>query len=201
MNPYKILGVNKNASQDEIKNAFRKKALEHHPDKGGNEEKFKQINEAYSMISDPGKRSRHDATRDGFDFGFFNDSPFGSMFGDMFGTRKKKSKPKPTTGDDIVFDLRVTLKQVEQGVKHNVVFEKNVSCGFCHGQGGEGEQECYTCDGNGILISQPNAYTFQQKACHHCRGSGTIFTKICINCSGQGVKKIKDSVSFVITKV
>ena len=85
MNPYKILGVNKDASQDEIKYAFREKALEHHPDKGGDEEKFKQINEAYSMISDSKKRGRYDAARDGVGFGNFRGFDGSFSLGDVFG--------------------------------------------------------------------------------------------------------------------
>ena len=120
MDPYKILGVTKDASQGDIKKAFREKALEYHPDKGGNEENFKQINEAYSLISDPEKRSRFDAQRDGigFNFGSFSSSPFGDIFGDIFGTRKKRQRrPRPITDDDLVFDLRVSLRQIKQGLQ------------------------------------------------------------------------------------
>ena len=191
MNPYKILGVDKNASQDEIKKAFRKKALEHHPDKGGNEEKFKQINEAYSMISNSNKRSHHDAMR-GMDFDFFNNSPFGNMFGEMFGAKKKRRRPKSTSDGDVVFDLRLTLDQIKHGMRQTAIFEKNVVCRPCNGQGGEGREECYMCDGSGTVISQPNAFTFQQNPCHNCRGFGVTFTNMCTVCSGQGVKRVKD---------
>tara|TARA_Y100000593_G_scaffold93735_1_gene189796 strand:- start:1290 stop:1895 length:606 start_codon:yes stop_codon:yes gene_type:complete len=201
MDPYKILGVNKNASQDEIKKAFRKKALEHHPDKGGNEEKFKQINEAYSMISDSGKRSQHDAMRDGRGFGF-DFSSFGDMFGDVFGQRKRKRTDfKTTTDDEVVFDLRISLAQVKQGLKQRVVFDKNVSCGPCGGAGGSGKEDCVICSGSGILINQPNAYTFYQKTCDSCRGSGVTYTEVCNFCTGKGYERKRDVISFIIKQV
>ena len=207
MDPYKTLGVDKNASQDEIKKAFRKKALEHHPDKGGSEEKFKQINEAYSMISDSNKRSHHDAKRDGFgrgfgfDFDFSTGSPFGDMFHDVFGAKRKASRPNVTTDEDILFDLRISLKQVKQGVRQTATFEKNVVCDPCRGQGGEGKTECTNCDGSGILIVQPNPFTVHRKTCMHCRGRGFKFTNMCSNCFGAGSKKIKDSISFIIKQI
>ena len=203
MNPYNILGVNKNASQDEIKKAFRKKALEYHPDKGGSEEKFKQINEAYSMISDPNKRSHHDATRDGrgFDFGFFGNSPFGDIFGDMFSSGRKKQASHPTSDDEILFNLKVSLSQVKQGIRQTAVFEKNVTCKPCEGHGGKGKDTCGMCDGKGVLISQANAYTFQQSTCHRCRGHGFEFENVCGHCLGKGTKKIKDSVSFIVKEI
>tara|TARA_R100000008_G_C3558047_1_gene154367 strand:- start:390 stop:1010 length:621 start_codon:yes stop_codon:yes gene_type:complete len=206
MDPYSILGVNKNASQDEIKKAFRKKAMEHHPDKGGNEEEFKQINEAYSKISDPEKRSQHDAMRDGrgmgFGFGGFDPSSFGDMFGDIFGSRSRKRKETRSTADnEILFDLRVNLEQVKQGIRQTAVFEKNVACKPCDGHGGENKNECLTCAGSGIVISQPNAYTFHQRTCTQCRGQGFTFSSVCGFCHGQGVKKIKDSVSFIVKQI
>ena len=203
MNPYKILGVKNNASQDEIKKAFREKAQEHHPDKGGSEEKFKQINEAYSMISDSKKRSQYDARRDGVKFGFggFGGGfPFGDMFGDMFGSSRRES-PRTTTDEEIAFDLRISLEQIKRGMRQRAVFDRQVACEHCDGDGGEDKRECMTCDGNGILVSQPNSYTFQQRPCNSCRGSGVQFESICHWCQGVGFKKVKDSISFMIKEI
>ena len=202
MNPYKILGVNKNASQDEIKNAFREKALKYHPDKGGDEEKFKQINEAYSMISDPNKRSHYDAARDGINFGGFGGGSFsfGDIFGDMFGPQRRE-RPTATVDEEIIFNLKASLSQIKQGMQQSVVFERYVVCDDCDGEGGENKEECSLCDGNGILVNQPNPYTFQQKACHNCRGVGVEFEIICMQCRGEGFKKVKDSVSFMVKEI
>jgi DnaJ-class molecular chaperone len=197
MDPYKILGVNKNASQNEIKNAFREKALKHHPDKGGNEEKFKQVNEAYSMISDSSKRSQHDAHSDGFGFGF---SGRDFSFGDIFG-RQKKEKPKSTKDDDIIFTMNLSLQQVKQGMKQKINFERVVACKFCDGEGGGGKNDCGPCQGRGVTVVQPNAYTFQQRTCYHCNGTGVVFINICAGCKGVGFAKIRDSVVVLIKEI
>ena len=204
MNPYKILGINKNASQGEIKNAFREKALKYHPDKGGDEEKFKQINEAYSMISDSNKRSRHDATRDGTGFGGFRGfggfADLGDVFGDMFGSRKRES-PTATTDEEVIFNLKVSLAQLKQGMHQRAVFDRYTACVSCDGEGGANKEECGVCAGDGILINQPNPYTFQQKTCHNCNGAGVEFEIVCESCHGVGLNRIKDSVSFVMKEV
>ena len=203
MDPYKTLGIKKDASQDEIKKAFRERALKHHPDKGGDEEKFKQINEAYSMISDPHKRGHYDASRDrpGFDFGFSTGGfPFGDMFGEIFG-RQEKKKSRPTRDEDIVFNVNLSLRQVKQGMRQKIDFERVVACRPCDGEGGEGKRPCGPCGGQGTTVIQPNAYTYQQKTCYYCNGSGTVFTSVCGGCNGVGLKKVRDSVVVLIKQI
>ena len=204
MDPYEILGVDKSASQDDIKKAFRKKALKHHPDKGGDENKFKQVNEAYSMISNVEKRSRHDASADGlgFEFGFQGHGfPFGDMFGDIFGQQKAEQKPKTTRDEDIVFNMSLNLRQVKQGLKQKVNFERIIACKFCDGEGGEEKRSCGPCRGRGVTVTQPNPYTFQQKTCYHCRGSGVTFKNMCGACNGSGYGKVRDSISISIKEI
>ena len=212
IDPYEILEVSTSASQDEIKKAFREKALKYHPDKGGDEEKFKQVNEAYSILSDANKRSHYDAMKDGMPGGFggfgfgarqgggFGNSPFSDLFGDLFGTKKKK-QARPTSDRDILFNLQVSLEQIKQGISETVIYEKNVVCQGCEGKGGKNKRKCSVCEGSGVLIQQPNHYTIYQKTCHACQGSGTGFGSVCRACRGRGQQKKKKSVSFIIKEI
>jgi len=219
MNPYKVLGIKQDATQDEIKKAFRKLALKYHPDKGGDEEKFKQVNQAYSMISDEAKRSQHDASRDGgvfgsaFDFAFggANGAPFGNIFEDLFGVggfsnpnqrSQRRQRPQPARDDEIVFNIEISLADLKAGrVLKKARFEKNVACQECGGEGSEDKRECSPCRGSGMLVEQPHPHTWQQKTCYACSGTGEILEGICQGCYGHGVQRVRESITISINKL
>lgn len=178
---YETLGVNKGASKDEIKKAFRKAAHDHHPDKGGNADKFKELNEAYSVLSDDQKRAQYDQFGhaganfgahstgsgqggfggfggQGFDFsGFQNGQGFefdlGDMFGDLFGGGGgRRSRTK--RGNDITVDMKLTFAESIFGASKSISLTKNSTCSHCKGSGGEpgtGTTTCKTCSGKGSV--------------------------------------------------
>ena len=215
MDPYKTLGIEKNATQDEIKKAFRKLALKYHPDKGGDEEKFKQVNQAYSMISDETKRSQHDASRDGhgfgsaFDFAFGRggNGAFGSIFEDLFGgfsshRAQRRQQPQPAKDEELVFNIRVSLAELNAGkILKKASFQKNIICSECAGEGCEERQECEPCQGNGVVIDRPHPSTWQQRTCYACSGTGEILKGVCQGCYGHGVQRVNDSITISINKL
>lgn len=177
---YKILGVDKNASQDEIKKAFRKLALEHHPDKtGGEDKKFKEINEAYSTLSDQNKRQQYDTFGSagpqsggygqgggqgfgGFDFSGFNQGSgdefdLGDIFGSFFGggqrgrSRSSSKQSNQKRGQDIVVNLQVSFKDSLLGVDKTIEYNRHAECNTCHGKKGTDFKKCIHCDGNGYV--------------------------------------------------
>ena len=180
---YKILGINKNATQDEIKKAFRKLALEHHPDKnGGKDEKFKEINEAYSVLSDTKKRQQYDTFGSagpnaggsngfgggqgfgGFDFSGFSGGfggqdiefdlgdIFGSMFGGGRGGRRGKSSATQRRGQDIAIDIQISFKDSLLGVDKTIDYNRHIICKTCNGHKGTDLKKCIHCDGQGFVI-------------------------------------------------
>lgn len=221
---YKILDVDKNASQDDIKKAFRKLAHKYHPDKaGGDEEKFKEINEANQVLGDPQKRKQYDqfgsagfngfagGTGAGFNgqgFGFsaqgFED--LGDMFGDMFGggfgfSRQKKQTPR---GQDIQVDMDLTFKESIFGATKDISVVKSVSCQRCAGtaaEPGEGVHTCGECNGSGMSTQAHRTILGMmqsKKMCTTCNGSGDVPKKKCIECSGAGVVKEKSTITVTI---
>ncbi len=198
---YSILGVQKNASQDEIKKAFRKLAHEHHP------EKFKEINEAYSVLSDQKKRSQYDsfgsAGAGGFnpnDFGGFDFSGFtqgaqgfefdlGDIFGDMFGGGRGRAK----RGNDIAVDIELTFKESIFGVEKDLTITKANQCGTCKGNGakaGSSIETCSTCNGKGSVREMRRSIigSFSTvRTCEACEGTGKIPKDKCTTCRGSGI--------------
>ena len=199
MNPYEILNVTPESTDQEIKKSYRKLAAKHHPDKGGNEEEFKKINEAYSQIENQQKRSEYQASQNPNPFGFgdMNDM-FGDIFGDFFGnsTQRRKQK-KEQTDDDIMFDLRISLAQLKKGARQRVVFNRTKKCTPCDGVGGQGKQNCATCSGTGVQTMRIGPM-IQQMTCQACGGQGVYFQKVCDVCSGVGSTQVRESVDFVI---
>lgn len=213
---YKILGVDKGASDDEIKKAYRRLAHKHHPDKsGGDEAKFKEINEAYQVLSDKTKRSQYDQFGQtfnqsggggqgfgGFDFsgfggfgdqqgGFeFGGGDFSDIFSDIFGGGRGKSRQR--AGQDIQVDVEISFMEMVEGVKKEFRLYKRVVCDRCHGTGGEpGEKEetCPTCKGSGKVQKTVRSMfgTFSQTStCPTCHGKGKIYSKKCSKCGGDG---------------
>jgi len=215
-NYYDILGISKNASEEEIKKAFRKLAHKYHPDKGsGDEKKFKEINKAYQVLSDKEKRSQYDQfgqTFDGggagpgqgqgfggFDFsGFsaqgganfdFSDMGFGDIFSDVFsGGRSRRTR----AGTDIQVDVEITFEEMVRSAKKNVRLRKLSRCDTCHGTGGKPESKentCPDCQGTGKVrrIVKTIFGSFEQMAaCERCRGRGKVYAEKCAACHGVG---------------
>ncbi len=203
---YKILGIDRAASQDEVKSAFRRLAHKHHPDKaGGDESKFKEINEAYSILSDPEKRRRYDTFGsagdgphgNGFGFGNFQEGnasfgDFGDIFNDFFGFGQQHDRRSAGRGKDVVVDVEVSLEEAFGGINKQLVLTKHVSCDRCAGKGAEpgtAFTTCAACQGRGGLerVEQTFFGTFTRlTTCPTCRGRGEIPEKPCATCRGDG---------------
>ncbi|XLQ20368.1 MAG: molecular chaperone DnaJ [Candidatus Moraniibacteriota bacterium] len=222
---YEILGVSKDASDADIKKAYRKMAHKHHPDKaGGDEAKFKEANEAYQTLSDKNKRSQYDqfgqtfegggpsGAGGGFDFSDFQQSGggqgfefnfggggMGDMFSDMFGGGQGEGR-----GRDVQVDIEIDFSEVIKGAIKEISVYKAVSCSHCDGNGGEPgakEETCKTCSGSGQV--QKTMQTIlgtiaQQAVCDDCMGKGKTYDKKCSKCKGVGHyrEEVKESVDI-----
>lgn len=206
---YKILGLQNNASQDDIKKAFRKLSKEYHPDRFVNEteekrkeaeERFKDINEANQVLSDPQKKARYDGGGSfSFEDIFGNQNPFEGFgfnfdFGGFnpFGNQRPPQGPQP--GANILHNVKLNLRQLYNGCEIKFKYNKNVRCEKCNGSGGEGIKTCPVCNGSGqiVNIQQHGPMRIQQASpCHHCHGTGKIVEKVCDSCNGNGLKSIE----------
>jgi molecular chaperone DnaJ len=204
---YAILGVEKTATADEIKKAYRKLAMQYHPDRNPDnkeaEEKFKEAAEAYSVLSDQEKRQRYDQFgHAGFDnmgggqqHGNMNDifEHFGDIFSSMFGQeasgghRRKKSGPTPQKGHDLAQELTITLKESYLGCKKEVGIYRYVPCTDCHNKGcaaGTTPKMCTDCHGSGQVAMRQGFFQFAQQ-CNACWGQGFTIPSPCKTCKGQ----------------
>ncbi len=210
---YEILGVSKTATEEEIKKAFRKKAHEHHPDKsGGDEAKFKELNEAYQVLGNADKRSQYDrfgsaynqagqgfgggAGFDGFNINMDDLGDLFGGFGDMFGFGGKK-KNRATRGHDIQVNVQVPFMDSIFGTEKEIRFEKIGVCKRCSGtraEPGSDTKTCSTCHGQGTVTQMQRTMFGQiqmQTACPECQGEGKIITKPCTQCRGRGLEEEK----------
>jgi len=205
---YELLGVSRTASPDDIKKAFRKIAMQHHPDRNpGNKEaekKFKDANHAYDILKDPEKRAAYDRYgpaafeggagpggpggfhAQGFDFG----SVFGDIFDEMFGGAGARGRGgrADTRGQDLRFNLEITLEQAFAGTEATVRVPSSVACEACRGSGaepGSKPHQCPTCHGRGRLRAQQGFFTVE-RTCPACHGGGQVIDKPCRTCMGQG---------------
>jgi molecular chaperone DnaJ len=201
-NYYDILGVDKKASQDEIKKAFRKLARKYHPDLNPgdktSEQKFKELNEAYDVLGDEKKRAEYDqfgrspfesggpgfdyrtyTSGDRFDFG-----GFGDIFSDLFGAEAGPERPA-MKGPDLVMRLELTLEEAFTGTTKPVTFNREVSCKNCGGTGAETYRQCEKCKGAGKVSSSKGFFKMSQY-CDMCGGTGKKVTKTCGSCDGMG---------------
>jgi molecular chaperone DnaJ len=198
---YQVLGVGKNASADEIKKAYRKLAKVHHPDKGGDETIFKEISEAYEVLSDNDKKARYDT------FGHTDDNRGGyddmrSGFNDMFGQFfRQGQQQRERVGENMTLNVKLTLEEIFEGVKKRYNYTRNVSCSSCSGHGGSEPQECSTCKGQGQIRNvtrTPFGFMEQITDCHVCSGTGTTFKDECKKCNGSGLVKQQEVVEVDI---
>lgn len=225
---YKTLGVERKANKDDIKKAFRKLAHKYHPDKkSGDEKKFKEVNEAYSVLSDDKKRAEYDAYGQtfagggnpfgggrgqsqgfgGFDFsqfsqgGGFDDIDLGDIFGSMFNGGRGRRKKR---GSDISIDVELPFEESVFGVKRTIRLTKNTSCDRCEGKGGEPDTEyetCGTCNGQGVIreVRQSILGSVQtQTECNGCHGVGKIPKKKCNKCRGGGVVREEQEITVAV---
>ncbi len=218
---YEVLGVPKGASADEIKKAFRRKAIELHPDKqGGDEAKFKEVNEAYEVLKDTSKRQRYDqfghagvgGAADGgnpfggygqqnvnFDFG---DLGLGDIFGSFFGGGGQQRQQRQSRGNDVETRIEISFEQAVFGTEVDLRLSLDDTCSHCKGSTVEPGYElktCSTCKGNGQVVS--NVRTIfgniqQATVCPTCHGSGKVPEKICSVCRGKGTEKRTQTVQL-----
>lgn len=187
---YQILEVDRNASQEEIKKSYRKLAIKYHPDKGGDGEKFKEINAAYEVLSNPEKKELYDKfgmdglKNDGNQDTFENLFGFGKMFGNSAG--KQVFKRKPT-----IVSVNVTLEELYTGCMKNVTIRRQILCQTCNGNGASNLKQCSKCHGHGEIKIQrqvgPGMISIQQMTCDLCKGNKYVYDMkdICTNCNGK----------------
>jgi molecular chaperone DnaJ len=201
-NPYDTLGVPKNASQDEIKKAYRKLVREHHPDRNPGdsaaEERFKDIQAAYDLLSDPDKRKRYDtfgeagargAPGGGFTTADFDLGDLGDLFGGLFGRgRAQQRGPVPERGADLETEVRLSFEDALEGATVRVPVEADTACHTCGGSGakpGTAPRICPQCNGRGVVAESQGFFALSQP-CPRCRGNGTVIEDPCPTCRGTG---------------
>ena len=216
---YEVLGVSKTATDEEIKRAFRKLAKQYHPDinkEPGAEEKFKEIGEAYAVLSDANKRRQYDqfghaafengGSGGGTGFQGFNmgDIDLEDILGDLFGGGfrgfsgfggSSRTSSRPSKGEDIRVVLNLTFEEAAFGCEKDVKLNLTSECSRCKGKGGFNEKTCRTCGGAGKVLEQAQTifgYMQTQKTCPDCKGRGKTYETICDECHGKGVvEKVK----------
>jgi molecular chaperone DnaJ len=207
---YKILGVDRNAPDNEIKSTYRRLAHRYHPDKHQGdkeaEEKFKEINEAYEILKDPKKRAQYD--RFGFagmpgsggmgDFGFGFQDIFGDVFGDFFGATRGRARGQ--RGADLAYEMEITFEEAAFGTEKKIKISKLVMCGNCHGSGarlGTTPTICSTCNGIGQLKYQQGFFSIS-RPCSSCRGEGSVINDPCTECNGNGRARMNKLVTVKV---
>ena len=216
---YDVLGVDKSASADQIKSAYRKLAVKHHPDKNKGdkaaEEKFKEASEAYHVLSNSERKQNYDnfghaAFENGgggrggfgnFDFSNHFSDIFEDFFGEGFGGGRR-SRRSNNRGSDLRYDLSISLEEAFSGKKQDIKFSTSEKCDTCSGSGskpGHNAGACNMCGGHGQVRSSQGFFTVQQ-TCPQCSGSGEMITNPCGSCGGQGKKQASKRLSVTIPK-
>ena len=226
---YESLGVDKNASESDIKLAFRRLAKKYHPDvnkEPGAEEKFKEVQEAYTVLSDANRRKQYDQFGHaafeqggsasggyggaGFDFSGFD---FRDIFDDLFGGNESfegfssfgnRSRQKRTRkGDDVLVEMNVSFMEAALGSKKEVEITTTEICDECHGVGGFDEKTCDSCHGSGTITSEQRTLFgsfLSRSTCQKCNGTGKTYAKVCSKCHGKGHNKITKTLEVTITE-
>lgn len=223
---YDILDIKKGSSEEEIKKAYRKLAMKWHPDKNGGdqgaESKFKEISEAYEVLSDSNKRSNYDnfGTADGNPFGSGNPfgggggNPFGghgfsmddifSQFGDVFGNRNGgRQQTRQKKGGDLRLKVSLTIEEILNGCTKKLKYKKQESCSSCSGKGGTDARDCLPCNGSGkrvIVQNSPFGQIRQEAVCPDCSGYGKKVFNKCVVCKGDGTSLKEQVVDIDIPK-
>ncbi len=216
---YDVLGINKSASPEQIKSAYRKLAVKYHPDKNkgdkASEEKFKEASEAYHVLSNTERKQNYDnfghaAFENGgggrggfsnFDFSSHFSDIFEDFFGEGFGGGKRSRKSN-NRGSDLRYDLSISLNEAYSGKKQDIKFSTSEKCEVCKGTGskpGHRPSACSMCGGHGQVRSSQGFFTVQQ-TCPQCGGLGEIITHPCTSCGGQGKKQASKRLSVTIPK-
>jgi molecular chaperone DnaJ len=211
---YEVIGVGRNASNDEIKAAYRKLALKYHPDRNPGdkeaEERFKEAAEAYEVLRDPKKRNIYDQfghqglEGTGFSgFGGFEDifSSFGDIFEDFFGfSTGRRSRAAAQRGADLRYDLKLSFMDASFGTETEIDIQKMETCPVCHGEGAEpgtSRETCAYCHGTG-QVSRSQGFFTVRTTCPQCRGAGQTISHPCQNCKGSGQVRVRKAVSVKI---
>jgi molecular chaperone DnaJ len=203
---YEVLGLNKDASEKDIKKSFRSLSKEYHPDKGGDEEKFKEINEAYSILSDSKKKESYDrfghdepnnynGGNDAFDMIRRMQEQFQQQY-------RQQTRSKPT-GQAIRLNVKLTLEEMFTGIDKTFKYNRNISCTDCDGTGGHDITTCSHCNGTGIMYKifrTPSGMVQEASVCAHCNGQGKTYKTECKKCKGAGIISYKDEITFTIPK-
>lgn len=217
---YELLCITRTANADEIKKAYRKQAMQYHPDRNpGNkdaEHKFKEISEAYQILSDAEQRATYDryghsafeqggrAGFGGFEFGTGFSDIFDEMFGEILGggAGRRQASQGPTRGADLRYDLDIDLDEAFRGVDKNITIPNSVTCDECKGQGsaaGSSPTECEMCRGGGRVRAQQGFFTIE-RTCPTCQGAGRVIKNPCKKCSGAGRVRQERTLNVVIPK-
>ena len=200
---YEVLGVSKGADEREIKKAYKRLAMKYHPDRNqgdaGAEEKFKEVKEAYEVLTDENLRARYDQyghagvdpSQGGGHGGFGGGADFGDIFGDVFGDifgGRGGGRRGPARGADLRYNMELTLEEAVRGVSKEIKIPTQVHCEVCNGSGahtGSQAQTCPTCHGSGQVQMRQGFFAVQQP-CPHCHGRGKIIKDPCRKCHGEG---------------
>ncbi|MDI6815008.1 MAG: molecular chaperone DnaJ [Dehalococcoidales bacterium] len=207
---YEILGIARDATDEEIKKAFRKLAFKYHPDRNredGAEERFKEVNEAYEVLSDPDKRAAYDrfghsGTEGFFGRGFegFNFGGFGDIFDAFFGGATTATRQAPQPGADLHYGITITFEEAAFGCEKEINISRTENCSLCHGIGckpGSQPSRCPNCNGTGqVRRVQRSIFGrfINTTTCSQCQGEGRIITEPCPQCRGTGMEKRQRSI-------